>query len=149
MDAKSYSAELLKILKAHSDQAIKTLNAVDEILPEKVSGIMLGIHPNQEPDGMFAILIHLEGPDLYVLNKAIDAHRYLFNVKFVDGRLTPQVPMFDPFESDIEVNDVIVDTALLWLEEIWMAFDGKMKKIPTQVFGEEGYGTKTPKRLSA
>jgi len=44
---------------------------------------------------------------------------------------------------------VIVDTALLWLEEIWTAFDGKMKRLPAQVFGEGGYGTKTPKKLVA
>lgn len=148
MDAKSYSAELLKILENYSRQAIQTLNAVDKILPDKTSSIMLGVHPNQEPDGMFSVLIHLEGTDLYVLNKAIDAHRYLFDVKFVDGKLTPQVPIFDPIDTDIEVNDVIVDTALIWLEGIWVVFDGKMKKLPTQVFGEDGYGTKTPRYLS-
>ena len=114
-----------------------------------MSAIKLGVHPNQEPDGLFAILIHLEGPDLYALNKAIDAHRYLFDVKFVDGQLAPQVPMFDPFDMDFEVNDVIVDTALLWLEEVWLNFNGKIKKLPTQVFGEQGYGTKTPRQLSA
>ncbi len=149
MNPESYSAELLKILRSRSEQAINTLRAVDEILPDKVSGIMLGVHPSQEPDGMFGVLVHLEGPDLFVLNKVIDAHRYLFDVKFVDGQLIPQVPMFDPFDTDFEVNDVIVDTVLLWLEEIWLVFDGKMKKLPTQVFGEEGYGTKTPRQLSA
>jgi hypothetical protein len=149
MDAESYSAELLRILRTQSKQALDTLMAVDEILPDKVSGLFLGVHPNQDPDGGFNILVHLEGPDLYVLHKAIDAHRYLFQVKFVDGKQRPQVPMFDIFDTEFEVNDVIVDTALMWLQEIWSDFHGKMKELPTQVFGEDGYGTQTPKKLFA
>jgi hypothetical protein len=149
MDAESYAVELLKILSTHSEQAINTLTAVDNILPAKVSGIMIGVHPNQEPDGMFSILLHLDGPDLHTLNKAIDSYRYLFDVKFIDSKITPEVPVFDPFNTEFEVNDVIVDTALTWLELVWATFDGDMKRLPVEVFGDEGYGTKTPKKLTA
>lgn len=127
---------------------MKTLISVDEILPKKVSWIMLGVHPSQDPAGMFSIVIHLEGPNLYALHKVIDAHRYLFDVKFVGTKLVPKVPMFDPFDTDFEFNDVIVDTSLQWLEELWEVFDGELKTLPTKVFGEEGYGSKTSKQLS-
>lgn len=147
MDPEKYSLELLTILRRSSAQALSTLNAADTLLPEKASAVMLGVHPNQEPDGMFSVMIHLEGPDVHVLNKSIDGKRYLFDVKFVDEVFSPDVPMFDPFDTDFEVNDVIVDTALVWLEEIWSVFDGKMKNLPTTVFGEDGYGTKTPKKV--
>ena len=63
-------------------------------------------------------------------------------------KLVPKVPMFDPFDTDFEFNDVIVDTSLQWLEELWEVFDGELKTLPTKVFGEEGYGSKTSKQLS-
>jgi len=106
MDAISYEIELLRILRMHSDQALKQLAAMDEAMPEKALGINIGIHPSQDPDGMFGIMIHLDGPDLYSLNKAINGHRSLFAVRFVDGNLVPKVPMFNSLDLEFEVNDV-------------------------------------------
>ncbi|MEO1188689.1 MAG: DUF6389 family protein [Pseudomonadota bacterium] len=147
MDAERYAVELLTILRNHSKQALETFTAADEKLPDKATGVSVGIHPGQDGEGQFDIWIHLEGPDLYVLNKAIAPHRILFEVERGTGGFIPDVPMFDPFDTDFDVNDVIVDTSLQWLQEIWPAFDGRMKTLPVTVFGEDGYGTKTPKRL--
>jgi hypothetical protein len=148
MNAKDYSVKLLKILRAHSNSAIRTLEQVDKTLPEEATEISLGIHPNQDPDGMFSILIHLEGPSLTVLNQKIQGHRSLFDVRYEGATLTPPVPLFDPFETDFEVNDVIVDTAMLWIDEIWDIFSGVNKEISTSVFGAEGYGTTSFKVLA-
>lgn len=96
---------------------------------------------------MFSILVHLEGPDLYGLNKAIDRHRHLFDVRFEDGILTPKVPLFDPFDAEFEVNDVIVDTSVVWLKEVWSKLDDVSHSLSITIFGAEGYGTKTPVKI--
>lgn len=149
INAGSYQRELLAILRAHSEQALKTLRALDAAIPEKTRAIHIGIHPNQEQDGTFSIMIHLDGPDLYVLNKAIDAHRYLFEVRYgEDGCAEPEVPLFSPFHLPFEVNDVIVDTCFLWLEELWKCFGGTKSNLPVEVFGEDGYGSEPFRQLS-
>lgn len=144
MNAESYSKALLQILRQHAADALTQLQKINSDLPEKTTGIAIGVHPNQEPDGMFSILVHLEGPDSYSINKAIDDHRYLFNVRFEDGELTPKVPLFDPFDTEFEVNDVIVDTSVIWLMEIWSKLGDVSHTLSVTVFGDEGYGTKTP-----
>ena len=96
---------------------------------------------------MFSIVVHLEGPDSYSLNKAIDGHQYLFDVRFEDGELTPKVPLFDPFDTEFEVNDVIVDTSVIWLKEIWSKLDDLSHTLSVTIFGDEGYGTQTPAKI--
>ncbi len=147
MDENNYKQELLSILRKHSEQAIRTLKEMDKVLPDKAKEVHIGIHPNQEPDGLFTIMVHLDGPDLYVLNKAIGDYRKLFDVKFVDGQLEPKVPLFDPFDEGFSVNDAIVDTSFVWVEEIWNVFGGTANKLPTLIFGADDYGTSTLKRL--
>lgn len=149
MDAESYRNALLAVLRAHSGQALETLRALDAVLPQKTRAVEIGIHPSQEADGMFSVLVHLEGPDLYALNKAIATCRTLFDVRYEqDGRLEPEVPLFNPLDPPFAVNDVIADTAFVWLEELWKAFGGTTSRLPAMAFGEEGYGTTGPKHLS-
>lgn len=147
MNEGSYKTELLRILRGFSKKAIGTLKNMDEILPSNALGIQIGVHPNQEPDGFFSVLIHLDGPDLYALNRAIQDHRYLFHVRHVGVQIEPQVPIFEPYETDFEVNDVIVDTCIVWLKEIWADFGGTTANLPAIVFGEDGYGTNSPQQL--
>ena len=144
MNAENYSRTLLQILRQHTAEALTQMQKINSGLPEKATGIAIGVHPNQEPDGMFSILVHLEGSDLYSINKAIDGHRYLFDVQFKDGELTPKVPLFDPFDTEFEVNDIIVDTSVIWLKEIWSKIDDVGHSLPVTVFGDEYYGTITP-----
>lgn len=149
MNSETYQTELLQILRAHSEQAVERFKAIDEALPNTASGIDIVIHPSQDADGMFAVVVHLDGPDLYNLNKAIEGYRTLFEVRYVKYQLTPQVPMFDPFDLKFEVNDVIVDTTIAWLEEIWASFGGTSRGLTTSAIGEDDYGTRSPKKLSA
>lgn len=147
MDDETYSKTLLQILRKHSVTAQSQLRKALSSLPEKATAMNIGVHPNQEPDGMFSILIHIDGPDLYSLNKAISDYRYLFHVRYQDGVVTPEVPMFDPFDTEFEVNDVIVDTALIWLRELFSDFKNFAGDLPVTVFGEDGYGTRTPAKI--
>ncbi|RYG93135.1 hypothetical protein EU803_03250 [Loktanella sp. IMCC34160] len=142
MNAASYSESLLHILRQHTADAVAQVQKIKSSMPPKAMGIAIGVHPNQEPDGMFDILVHLEGPDLHCLNKAIDGYRYLFSVSFEDGKLAPNVPLFDPFNTDFEVNDVIVDTSIVWLKEVWSMLEDVDIAVPVTAFGADGYGTR-------
>lgn len=124
MTVDEYRTALQSILQAHAQPALERLRAMKRSLPEEARQIMVGIHPGQSEEGFFDVMVHLEGPDLYVLNKAITAHRSLFEVRCVDGRMQPDVPMFDPDEAAFSVNDVIVDTCVEWVESLWQQLDG-------------------------
>ncbi|WP_220217323.1 DUF6389 family protein [Gilliamella sp. ESL0441] len=73
---------------------------------------------------MFSIIIHLIGPDLYVLNKVIEPYRELFDVKVIDNKLQPEVPLFDPYETPFSVNDLIIKVSIDWLKHIWDLSEG-------------------------
>ncbi|MEO9298304.1 DUF6389 family protein [Devosia alba] len=149
MDEAHYRDELLSILRMNSAKALETLQAFDAALPEKARAIQIMVHPDQDDSGMFAVLIHLNGPDLYVLNKAISNCRYLFEARYVDGKLETEVPLFDPEIVPFQVNDVIVDTAIIWVQELWKTFGGTKAGLPASVFGEEDYGTQGIVQMSA
>lgn len=145
MTADGYKAALHDILSTHAQPALDRLAAIRQALPPKARRVMVGVHPGQDEDGFFAVVVHLEGPDLYVLNKAIDPHRLLFEVRCIDGKMQPDVPMFDPDEVDFSVNDAIVDSCMAWLEGLWQQLGGV--GLPSVAFGEEGYGTLASKPL--
>lgn len=147
-DLKAYSTALAGILDAHMQKAKKTLTVALSKLPQETKEIQFGIHPNQEPDGMFSVVLHLDGPDLFTLNKAIEGHRVLFDVRFVDGKIEPDVPTFDPFDQSFSVNDAIVDTVASWVEKIWDTIEREAECPPALIFGEDGWGEGMPKRLS-
>lgn len=145
MTEDEYKTELQGILRAHAQPALEKLHAVKRSLPEKARQLLVGVHPGQSEEGFFTIMVHLDGPDLYVLNKAIQPYRSLFDVRIVDGRIQPHVPRFDPDALSFSVNDAIVDACMEWMEELWRQFGGI--GLPAFVFGEEGYGSLERKPL--
>jgi hypothetical protein len=145
MTADEYKAVLKSVLQVHSQSALERLNTIKQSLPQKARQVMVGVHPGQSEEGFFDIVVHLDGPDLYVLNKAIAPYRFLFEVKCIDGQMQPDVPMFDPDEAVFSVNDAIVDTCMEWVEGLWQRLGGVV--LPAFVFGEEGYGTVESKPL--
>lgn len=148
MDSGVYAERLTEVLNAHTQIALAHLIAIKNALPEKAEGLEFGVHPSQDPDGMFSVVVHLVGPDLYVLNKAIDGNRRLFDVRYEGQKVVPSVPVFDPNEVDFELNDVIVDTTVNWLRALWSEFGELKRAIPVTIFGEDGYGTLTPVKLN-
>ncbi|KXG86551.1 hypothetical protein ATO67_00525 [Agrobacterium bohemicum] len=138
MTESDYKSLLLKILRAHAPSALENLRHLKQNLPGKTHMLMIGIHPGQSEEGFFDIVVHLDGPDLYVLNKAVAPYRTLFEVQCIDGRMQPDVPMYGAEEVCFSVNDAIVDVSIEWIEQFWCEFGGV--GLPAQVFGEEGYG---------
>ena len=69
-----------------------TLTALIAALPPKAREIHIVVFPDQDGEGTFSVVASLEGPDLFVLNKAIEGHRYLFDVRHTEDGIEPEVP---------------------------------------------------------
>lgn len=147
MTQSEYEIELLRILRAHNAAARATLTALIGALPPKAREIHFVVFPDQDGEGTFSVVASLEGPDLFVLNKAIEGHRYLFDVRHTEDGIEPEVPLFASDEASFNVQDVIVDTAMQWVAELWEARGNS--PLPGLVYGEEGYGTREPLALPA
>lgn len=145
MSEAEYKAVLVSILRQHSLPALERLRLVGLNLPAKTRMMMIRIHPGQSEEGFFDVHIHLDGPDLYVLNKAIAPYRLLFEVSCIDGPMIPDVPMLDAENAGFSVNDAIVDVCMDWVEELWSQSEGI--DVPAQMFGDEGYGSVSEKPL--
>lgn len=135
MTETEYRKILQCTLKSHTQNAVDMIFKIRINLPEKAKSIEVGIHPNQDENGMFSVMAHLCGPDLYVLNKAIADYRLLFDVTFIEGKLKPNVPILDPEEVSFSINDLIVEVGIDWVKTIWDLSGGL--KIPGYVFGDE------------
>ena len=142
MTQSDYEAELLRILRAHDATARATLTALIAALPPKAREIHIVVFPDQDGEGTFSVVASLEGPDLFVLNKAIEGHRYLFDVRHTQDGIEPEVPLFGSDEAGFDVQNVIVDTAMQWVGELWDACGRGRSPLPGLVYGEEGYGTR-------
>ncbi|MGB3433992.1 DUF6389 family protein [Achromobacter sp.] len=149
MTQTEYATELLRILRAHGAAASATLAGLIAALPPKAREIQFVVFPDQDGEGTFSVVASLDGPDLFVLNKAIEGHRYLFNVRHTEDGIEPEVPLFGSDEAGFNVQDVIVDTAMQWVAELWAASGQGRSPLPGLVYGEEGYGTREPLVLPA
>jgi hypothetical protein len=141
-----YQNQVLTCLQQHSNAALAVLERLDVCLPEKTRKIDVIVHLPQDPDGTFTVMVHLDGPDLFVLNKAIAECRLLFSTVFLDGKMQPDLPLFDPFDLPFSVNDAIADAAAIWVSALWRAVlqhptMGRISALPALVVGEDGHGT--------
>lgn len=133
------------MLGQHSDKAQARLAALIAALPEKAREIHVGVFPDQDGEGTFSVVVNLDGPDLYVLNKAVDAHRTLLDVRQTATGFTPAVPTFSVDEPDFVVQDAVVDTAADWVEALWA---GVCKSpLPGLIHGDDDAGTSMPREL--
>lgn len=148
MKENEYRAELRKILDENSEETAKRLNLTLQNLPEKSESIELMIFPGQDGDGSFSVRVSLTGPDLYVLNKAIEDTADIFDVKYSECGLEPGVPMMDVFDSSFEVNDTLSDVVGEWLISIWSQTAIENINLPVMIVADEDYGTKLPIELN-
>ncbi len=135
MTETQYTKTLHDILNVHTQEAVEKIRRIRAILPEKTRAVEVGIHPCQDQDGTFSVMVHLKGPDVYVLNKTIAAYRELFDVKIIGGELHPEVLIVDPEEVSFSVNVLIVEAGIAWVKQIWILSGGL--DIPAYIFGEE------------
>ncbi len=148
MEESEYKFELRKVLDENSSFALKNLNATLQSLPEKTKSIELMIFPHQDGEGTFGVRVSLSGPDLYVLNKAIQDSADLINVIHTPEGLKPGVPMVDPFNCSFEVNDILSDVVGDWLKSVWGKSNNENINLPVTIVADEDSGMNLPIKLN-
>ena len=149
MSEDEFIAELSAAFEKHTDAARAQLPCLLAAIPERATQLDLQVFPAQDGDGFFTIRASVDGPDLYVINKAIDAHADLFDAKYTESGIPPPIPIVDPFDVDYPVNDIIVDYAARWLQNVWQSLGEVDSPIPVVIVGHDDYGTVTPVELHA
>ncbi len=148
MTESEYTTEVRSILDQHSDDARSQLTKLLGLVPDTASAIELTIFIDQDGEGFLTVRIALDGPDLYVINKAIEDCALLFDTKMVDGELVPPMPLMDPFDEDFSVHDALTDCAADWLITVWNGVDRHAIGIPVRIISHDDYGSRTPIELS-
>jgi len=148
MNSQEFSEALKVELEKHSDSVIEKWKRVLSSLPEETKALSVIISPTQDGDGIFHIFVSLDGPDLYVLNKKIREHYQLFSPMHTENGIEPYIPDVDPFDVEFEVNDIVVDIVLPWLESLWSEVKDSALTLPVSIYGDEGYGTRSSIQLN-
>lgn len=149
MQEQEYQVELSRVLHQQSEAATIRIRALISELPAKAKSLTFEVFPDQDGEGTFAIQGVLDGPDLYVLNKAIRDRAGIVNVVHTPEGLSPPVPLLDPESTDFSVNDVLVDCVAKWLQSVWSSIGEPLPSIPVSIVGHEGFGTITPLLLKS
>lgn len=148
MTESEYTAEVRSILDAHTTEARSQLAKLPGLLPDTARAIELTIFIDQDGEGFLTVRVALDGPDIYVINKAIEDCALLFDTKMVDGELVPAMPLMDPFDEDFSVHATLTDCAADWLTCVWDGVDHHAIGIPVTIVSHAGYGSRTPIKLS-
>jgi len=144
MTQSEYKTEVQSILDAHVDAVRSKLLSLPSVIPESARSIAFTIFVDQDGEGFLTVRAALDGPDLYVINKAIGDCAVLFDTKMVDGEMVPPMPLMDPFDQEFSVHDSLTDCAAAWLTHIWGSIDHNEYRIPVSITSHDDYGTKLP-----
>ena len=144
MTESEYTAEVKSILDGHIGEARSQLAKLPALLPDTTRSIELTIFVDQDGEGFLTVRVALDGPDLNVINKAIDDCALLFDTKMVNGELVPPMPLMDPFDEDFSVHHALTDCAAGWLTTVWAGIDHSRFSIPVRIVSHDDYGSRTP-----
>ncbi len=144
MQEDQYISELIEVLQAQSEKASTCMKRVLERVPEKAQMLNFEIFPDQDGEGAFSVHANVDGPDLFVLNKQIESVASIFDVVHTPTGFEPSVPMLDPFETEFDYENVVVDCVAHWVKQLWGDQDNRNIFIPVAIVGHEGAGNATP-----
>ena len=144
MDESEYVAEVMDVLDQHVDQARAQLAKLAGLVPATAKSMEIVIFIDQDGEGFLDVRVSLEGPDLYVLNKVIEEAAVLFETRLVNGEMVPPLPLVDPDEDELPVQDILTDCAADWLRMVWEGADHGGIRIPVVIVSHDGHGTKVP-----
>ena len=144
MTESEFTSALRAVLDSHSVRVTSTMRQLLAALPAKAQSLNFEVFPSQDGEGDFSIRANLDGPDLYVLNKAINEYADLFVVRWTETGVDPPVPIVASTTTEFEVNDVVVDCAASWLRDVWESLGDVECSIPIRIVGHDDYGTSTP-----
>lgn len=147
MTKKEYVDDVTRVLSRWSEDTKKKIEFLAERIPANARKAEITIFLDQDGEGSLNISMALEGPDLYVLNKAIQEHAVVFETKHGQGGFSSGLPMMEPDGDDFSVNHVLADCAVRWLEGLWAKIDSASFKVPVWIVVHDDYGTLGPVEL--
>jgi hypothetical protein len=147
MTEHEFKTEFDAALVRHSDAARAKILHLLETLPERATQLDFVVFPSQDGDGFFTIRASVEGPDLYLINRAIESHADLLDTKYTESGVEPPIPIVDPFDVEFAVNDLLVDCVARWLHHVWQSLGNVLCRVPVFVVGDDDFGSVTPLEL--
>ncbi|MFD4993934.1 DUF6389 family protein [Cellulosimicrobium cellulans] len=147
MDAETHAHRLRAHLDAATPDAVLRLRAVVDALPDAAEEVVVTVFPDQDGEGTLDVVVSLDGPDAFVLDRAVEPFRTLFEVVHGEDGPIPAVPLVAPGLAAYDARDLVVDTAAAWVVEVWDAAARGRSRVPGRVEGHDGYGTRVPLAL--
>lgn len=147
MNQSEYRDAVVAVLEDHRARVSRQLEIVASRIPPRTKKAIIAVYVDQDGEGFLDIRVHLDGPDLYVLQKSIADCASLFETKIIDAAMVPALPMMDASACDFSVQDTLADCAFAWVEDLWRSVDPTIFSVPVAIEISDGYGTKPPKIL--
>ncbi|MBW3356617.1 DUF6389 family protein [Streptomyces microflavus] len=115
-DGARYRAELRRVLDTSSPSVVRRLEAIRDIATAGTDGVTIGVFPDQESHGTFAVWARFSGADSFALDRQIGDERELFKVLWTDNGWEPAVPEPPASWSTLHLENVLFDTVAEWIE---------------------------------
>ena len=87
MKRDEYIQQVESVLSEHTGQAATRLAATLALVPPKARKVEIEIFVDEDGEGLLDVRVSLDGPDLFVLNRAIASHAELFGTRMTPGGL--------------------------------------------------------------
>lgn len=136
MTEENYRKELINALNREKESIISNINSFLQKIPTEAVRINIIISPGQDGEGEFSIYGGLNGPDLYVLNKKIEEWTWIIEVKHGPNGYEPNVPMVDPFSIEYDVNDIIEEIIIKWINDYWDEIDDSKVEVGISIYSD-------------
>jgi hypothetical protein len=144
MTREEYIQQVEAVLTEYTERGARQLEAALALVPPKARKVEIEIFVDQDGEGFLDVRVGLEGPDLYILNRAIDSHAELFGTIMTEDGLDPALPLMEPEGETFSVHDTLTDCAASWIRSVWKQTDRKNFRPPITVVSHDQHGTTTP-----
>jgi hypothetical protein len=148
MTREKYIQEVDGVLAGYTEQAADRLGKALALVPPKTRSVEIVIFIDQDGEGFLEVRVSLDGPDLFILNKAIESHAELFETRMTDDGLEPPLPLMDPDDETFSVHDALTDRAASWILAVWQKTERANFHLPVTVVSHDGDGTLPPFKLN-
>jgi hypothetical protein len=147
MTREEYMLAVRSVLDQHIDFAASRLRTALSRIPAKAQRVSVDIFVDQDGEGLLDVRVGLDGPDRFVLIKALGGHALIFQSRMTRYGLAPPLPHMDPENASFSVHDALTDCAAAWVLSVWDQADRPIFRLPVTVESPEGYGTVLPIEL--
>ena len=147
MNQLEYQQAIRTVLARSTEKAKGRIEAISPKIPPSAKQALVTVYIDQDGEGLLDIRMQLDGPDLYVLNKAIKECASIFETRFTDGGLSSGLPLMEPDTYEFSVHHTLADCAVTWIVSLWEGIDHTLFTIPVLIDVHDDYGTLAPVAL--